>query len=235
MGVPEKRRDPLRSWIRIVRARPRLFLAVLLGLAIATVSPTDWRPATRALAGWDIAVAVYLVLAVRLMTGCDANHIRRRAAVQDEGRFTILVLVVGSALASLMAILAELSGANRQPAQLALAGVTILLSWAFMHTIFALHYAHEYYGEKAAGKALESTAKGSGLTFPGEETPDYWDFVYFSFVIGMTSQVSDVCVTSKSLRRIVTAHSLLSFIFNVTLFALAINLTASAIGNLVGS
>src|SRR5262249_25581427 len=147
----------------------------------------------------------------------DAHHIRRRAALQDEGRFTILVLVVGSALASLMAILAELNGANRQPLQLALAGVTILLSWTFMHTIFALHYAHEYYGEKAvdkaAGKAAEPAPKGGGLNFPNEETPDYWDFVYFSFVIGMTSQVSDVAVTSRPLRRLVAAHGVVSFIF----------------------
>jgi uncharacterized membrane protein len=225
MGVPEKRRDPLRRWIRIVRARPRLFLAVLLGLAIAALSPWDWRLATRVLAGWDIAVAVYLVFAVHLMTGCDANHIRRRAAIQDEGRFTILVLVVASALASLLAILAELSGANRQPARLALAGVTILLSWTFMHTIFALHYAHEYYGEKGA----ESGTKGGGLSFPSEETPDYWDFVYFSLVIGMTSQVSDVAVTSRALRRLVAAHGVVSFIFNVTLLALMVNIAAGAI------
>jgi uncharacterized membrane protein len=210
----------------MVRVRPRLFLAILLGLAIAAIAPESWRPATRALAGWDIAVGVYLVLAVRLMSGCDANHIRRRAAVQDEGRFTVLVLVVASALASLIAILAELSGANRQPAQLALAGVTILLSWTFMHTIFALHYAHEYYGERGAAKAAE---KGGGLGFPGEETPDYWDFVYFSFVIGMTSQVSDVAVTSRPLRRLVAAHGVVSFIFNVTLLALMVNIAAGAI------
>jgi uncharacterized membrane protein len=237
MGVAEKRRDPLRGLMRIVRARPRLFLAVLLGLAIAAIAPSGWRPATRALAGWDIALTVYLVLAFRLMTGCDANHIRRRAALQDEGRFTILVLVVGSALASLMAILAELSGANRQPSQLALAGVTILLSWTFMHTIFALHYAHEYYGEKtadkavgkAAEKAAETAPKGGGLNFPNEETPDYWDFVYFSFVIGMTSQVSDVAVTSRQLRRLVAVHGVASFIFNVTLLALMVNIAAGAI------
>jgi uncharacterized membrane protein len=221
MGVPEKRYGPLWRWVRIVRARPRLFLAILIGLVIVPLTPSDWRPATRALAGWDIAVAIYLVFAVRLMNGCDANHIRRRAAFQDEGRFTILVLVVASALASLVAILAELSGANRQPAQLALAGVTILLSWALMHTIFALHYAHEYYGEKAA--------KGGGLGFPSEETPDYWDFVYFSFVIGMTSQVSDVAVTSRPLRRLATIHGVVSFIFNVTLLALMVNIAASAI------
>jgi uncharacterized membrane protein len=240
MGVPEKR-DPLWRWIRVVRARPRLFLAILLGLAVAALTPSGWRPATRALAGWDIALFVYLAFAVRLMTGCDANHIRRRAAVQDEGRFTILVLVVLSALASLIAILAELSGANRQPAQLALAGATILLSWIFMHTIFALHYAHEYYGEKAAAKAagkagdaasekaVDKAVPGGGLSFPQEETPDYWDFMYFSFVIGMTSQVSDVAVTSRPLRRLVAAHGVVSFIFNVTLLALLVNIAAGAI------
>jgi uncharacterized membrane protein len=233
MSVPEKRRDPLWRWMRAVRARPRLVLAVLLGLAVAALAPADWRPATRALVGWDIAVGVYLALAFRLMTGCGANHIRRRAALQDEGRFTILVLVVGSALASLMAILAELAGANRQPGQLALAGVTILLSWMFMHTIFALHYAHEYYAEKSAGRAAENAAetapKGGGLNFPGEETPDYWDFVYFSFVIGMTSQVSDVAVTSRALRRLVAVHGVVSFIFNVALLALLVNIAAGAL------
>jgi uncharacterized membrane protein len=238
MGVPEKR-DPLWRWVRIVRARPRLFLAILLGVAIAALAPAGWRPATRALAGWDIALVVYLAFTVRLMTGCDASHIRRRAAVQDEGRFTILVLVVLSALASLVAILAELSGAGRQPAQLALAGATILLSWTFMHTIFALHYAHEYYGEKAAAKAAEkaagksgeTAAKGSGLVFPQEETPDYLDFMYFSFVIGMTSQVSDVAVASRPLRRLVAIHGVVSFIFNVTLLALLVNIAAGAIAS----
>jgi uncharacterized membrane protein len=221
MGVLERRRDPLQRWIRIVRARPRLFLAVVLGLAVVALSPVDWRPATRALTGWDVAIGFYLVMAFRLMAGCDVNHIRRRAALQDEGRFTILVLVVASALASLMAILAELSGGSRQPAQLALAGVTILLSWAFMHTIFALHYAHDYYGDKAA--------KTGGLSFPGEEAPDYWDFVYFSLVIGMTSQVSDVAITARPLRRLAAAHGVVSFIFNVTLLALMVNIAAGAI------
>ncbi len=221
MGAPDKRRDTLGRWIRIIRARPRLFLAILLGLVVAVLAPADWRPATRVLAGWDIAVGFYLLFAVRLMTGCDANHIRRRAALQDEGRFTILALVVASALASLIAILAELSGANRQPMQLALAIVTILLSWAFTHTIFALHYAHAYYGENAP--------KGGGLSFPGDETPDYWDFVYFSFVVGMTSQVSDVAVTSRPMRQLVAAHGVVSFIFNATLLALTVNIAASAL------
>src|SRR5215471_10960071 len=221
MSAPEKRRDPLQRWVRVVRARPRLFLAILLGLAVVTFLPADWRPATRSLVAWDIALGLYLVLTFRLMTNCDVNRIMRRAAYQDEGRITILVLVVASAMASLLAILAELGGANRQPAHLALAAVTILLSWAFTHTIFAIHYAHEYYSEKAP--------KGGGLNFPGEEAPDYWDFVYFSFVVGMTSQVSDVVVTARPLRRLVAAHGAVSFIFNATLLALTVNMAASAI------
>ena len=221
MTSPERSLDPLRRWVRVVRARPRLFLAILLGLALLPLLPGEWRLATRSLVAWDIALGLYLMLAFRLMTNCDVNRIKRRAAHQDEGRITILVLVVASTLASLLAILAELGGANRQPAHLALAAVTILLSWASTHTIFAIHYAHEYYGEKAP--------KGGGLNFPGEETPDYWDFVYFSFVVGMTSQVSDVTVTSRALRRIVAAHGAVSFIFNATLLALTVNIAASAI------
>src|SRR5215831_17729058 len=221
MSAPEKRRDPLQRWVRVVRARPRLFLAILLGLAVVTFLPADWRPATRSLVAWDIALGLYLVLTFRLMTNCDVNRIRRRAARQDEGRVTILVLVVASAMASLLAILAELGGANREPAHLALAAITILLSWAFTHTIFAIHYAHAYYDEKAH--------KGGGLKFPGDEPPDYWDFMYFSFVVGMTSQVSDVAVTSRAFRRLVAAHGVASFIFNATLLALTVNIAAGAI------
>jgi uncharacterized membrane protein len=97
--------------------------------------------------------------------------------------------------------------------------MTIALSWAFIHTIFALHYAHEFYAQ----------TRGGGLAFPGEGEPDYWDFLYFSLVIGMTSQVSDVAVTAKPMRRIVAAHGVVSFVFNTTLLALAVNIAASAL------
>lgn len=217
MTMPEK----MQRWVRVVRARPRLFLAILLGVVLLALLPAEWRLATRSLVAWDIALGLYLALGFRLMMNCDVNRIKRRAAHQDEGRVTILVLVVAAALASLLAILAELGGANRQPAHLALAAVTILLSWAFTHTIFAIHYAHEYYSEKGH--------KGGGLSFPGDEPPDYWDFVYFSFVVGMTSQVSDVAVTSRALRRLVAAHGAVSFIFNATLLALTVNIAAGAI------
>ncbi len=213
--------------MRIVRARPRLFSSGAVGVAViaALAALTDWRVVTRVLAGWDIGVALYLALVVEMMIRADVHGIRRRAVLEDEGQATILVLTVAAGLASLAAIFAELgasagSGAGRQPLQLVLAALTILLSWAFIHTIFALHYAHEFYDESAGG----------GMAFPGGDAePDYWDFVYFSFVIGMTSQVSDVGVTSKGIRRTVAAHGVVSFVFNAALLALTVNLAASAI------
>jgi uncharacterized membrane protein len=125
---------------------------------------------------------------------------------------------------SLAALFIELgtsgTGGSRQPGALILAIITIVLSWAFIHTMFALHYAHEFYDE----------SDGRGLTFPGgEDEPDYWDFVYFALVVGMTSQVSDVGVTSKVIRRTVAAHGVVSFFFNVALLALMVNIAASAI------
>jgi uncharacterized membrane protein len=206
--------------LRIVRGRPRLFLSLAVGVVVAGVLAvgTDWRLATRLLVAWDIYVGLYLALATHLMSQADTGRIRQRAAREDEGQFAILVLTVAAALASLAAIFAEL-GAGRRPLTIVLAAGTILLSWAFIHTIFALHYCHEFYDEMAGG----------GLAFPGgEATPDYWDFVYFSFVIGMTSQVSDVGVTSRRIRRTVAAHGVVSFVFNVALLALSINIAASA-------
>jgi len=212
------------AWpLRVVRGRPRLFGSLLVGLVVALVLAvaTGWRPATRLLIAWDVCLALYLILATHLMTSSTIEHIRQRAAVEDEGQVTILVLTVVAALASLAAIFAELgAGPGRRPAHIALAGGTILLSWAFIHTIFALHYAHEFYDEDIGG----------GLAFPGGEAePDYWDFVYFSFVIGMTSQVSDVGITNRQIRRTAAAHGVVSFVFNATLLALTVNIAASAI------
>jgi len=213
------RRRRLPKILRVIRARPRLFLSVLLGVVLSLLLPADWRPATRVLVGWDAGVALYLIGAFALLMRADVARIRRRAAILDEGRFAILVLVVGAAVASLGAILAQL-GAGRASSNLALAMLTILLSWTLVHVIFALHYAHEFYAAKP---------RGGGLTFPGGEEPDYWDFLYFSLVIGMTSQVSDVAVTGRTIRRTVAAHGVVSFLFNAALIALTVNIAASAL------
>lgn len=215
--------------LRIARARPQLVISAAVGIVVTAVLPalTDWRLAPCVLGGWDIATAVYLALAFHMMARSDVHGIRQRAARQDEGQFAILVLIVAAALASLAAIFALLGTsagphAGRQPLHLVLATLTIVLSWAFIHTIFALHYAHEFYDENGG--------RGGGLAFPGSgDAPDYWDFVYFAFVIGMTSQVSDVGVTSRRIRRTVAAHGVVSFVFNVALLALAVNIAASGL------
>jgi uncharacterized membrane protein len=159
--------------IRIVRTRPRLFISVMVGLLVfLAVLLTDWRLPTRILIAWDVCIGLYLVLAFHLTARADVHHIRRRARLQDEGQTMLLVLTAVAALASLGAIIALLGtagGTTRSPIQLVFATVTIVLSWAFTHTMFALHYAHEFYDENGG--------KGGGMQFPGDDPePDYWDF-----------------------------------------------------------
>ena len=207
-----------------MRSRPRLFIAVLIGIVVAGALRGMPSRALRQRKRWGVTVLIYLVAAYQLViTGTDTS-LRHRAEIEDEGRIGVLVLTVAAALASLGAIVILLVSSHaglRGPWRLGLATVTILLSWAFIHTIFAFHYAHEYYGVRGS--------KTTWLKFPNDAVPDYWDFVYFSFVIGMTSQVSDVAVTSKAIRRTVAAHGIVSFLFNAALLALTVNIAASAI------
>lgn len=205
--------------LRIIYARPRLFVSIAIGLASPLFLPTSWRLATRLLVAWDISIALYVAFAFATVISCGTEQIRRQAAIQDDGRFLILALTAIAAFASIAAIVLELGIKPQQAPQLVLAVVTIVLSWAAIHTTFALHYAHEYY----------RNAKPSGLNFPGGGDPDYWDFVYFSFVIGMTAQTSDVGITEKTMRRTAIAHGFASFIFNTALLALMVNIAASAI------
>ena len=209
--------------IRIIRSRPRLFIAGAIAVVVAVVAPGEWMT-TKTLIGWDVGVLFYILAVTQLLAMGGIDYLRRRAATEDEGRFGILILTAAAALTSLGAIvllLANTRHGEREPMLLALAIVTILMSWAFIHVIFAVHYANEYYAEQRR--------KVVGMVFPKEDAPDYWDFLYFSFVIGMTSQVSDVAVASKSVRRLVLAHGIVSFLFNVTLLALVVNIAAGII------
>jgi uncharacterized membrane protein len=214
--------------VRLARLHARLLISIAVGMAVILgLSVTDWSMPTKLLFGWDTGVVLYLVLVYQLMVTCGIGEIRRRAAEDDEGALALLVLTGISGLAIMGAIIAELgiakiSGQPRSGYGVAIAMVTIFVSWAFVHTIFALHYAHEYYGERG------DHAIG-GLTFPGRQPPDYWDFLYFSLVIAMTSQVSDVVITSKVIRRIVTVHGALAFFFNVAVFALTVNIVSNLI------
>jgi uncharacterized membrane protein len=208
--------------VRVVYARPRIFISIAIGIVAFFLLPGGLRLVTRLLIGWDIFASLYLVLAYIMILRCDLAHIRRNAVLQDDGRFLILLMTALGAFASIAAIVFELGASHRSAPQLALATVTIALSWATVHTIFALHYAHDYY----------RGAKPGGLQFPSgdqHDHADYWDFVYFSFVIGMTAQVSDVGITDKTIRRTATAHGIISFVFNTALLALMVNIAASAI------
>jgi uncharacterized membrane protein len=206
---------------RVVYARPRMFFSILIGFVAFFFLPGSLRLVTRLLICWDIFITLYLTLVYTMVVRSGLAHIKRNAALQDDGRFLILMVTALGAFASIAAIVFELGASHRSVPELALATVTIALSWAAVHTIFALHYAHDYY-----------RGKPGGLQFPSgdqHDHADYWDFVYFSFVIGMTAQVSDVGITDKTIRRTATAHGIISFVFNTALVALMVNIAASAI------
>jgi uncharacterized membrane protein len=209
--------------VRVGMAHKRLFISAALGLITILALPATLI--TRMLIGWDVGVLIYLVAAAVMMTQCSAaSAMQSNAAAQDEGGFAILILTAAAGLASLIAIFAELADIARTDPHygiyITLAIGTVVLSWTFIHTIFALHYAHQFY----------STGEHkNGLRFPGDAKPDYWDFIYFSFVVGMTFQVSDVAVMHKMVRRTVVAHGALSFFFTTAVVAMAVNIAAGII------
>jgi uncharacterized membrane protein len=208
--------------VRVVYGRPRTFISIAVGIVAFFLLPGSLWLVTRLLIGWDIFVALYVLLVYTMMLRSGQAHIRRNAILQDDGRFLILLMTALGAFASIAAIVFALGASHHGKMELALATVTVALSWAAVHTAFALHYAHDFY----------RGAKPGGLQFPSgdqHEHPDYWDFVYFSFVIGMTAQVSDVGVTDKTIRRTAIVHGIISFIYNTALVALMVNIAASAI------
>lgn len=214
-----------------VHSHPRLFGAAAAAIILYFLLSGWVGAATRLLIAFDSGAVVFLTAVWVMMASATPDGMRRRAELEDEGRYTVLILSVVAAIAILLTIVFELHGLKDSPPtraglRVALAAGTILLSWFFMNTIFALHYAHGYYGD--ADPSADYKAIG-GLLFPGRPAPDYWDFIYFSFVVGMTFQVSDVQIESHSLRRGVLFHGVLAFFFNVTIMALTINIIAGLI------
>jgi uncharacterized membrane protein len=207
--------------------RPRLLIAIIAGIAVTLLVPRQLAVALRAVIGWDFGIVLYLALILRMAATATPKSMHRRAEFEDATRWVFLGLMAGAAWFSMFAVLGILhqaarnAGGNGLPVELTvLAGATILLSWIFAHTTFAVHYAHDYYADRAA-------TRPPGLLFPGHEVdPDYWDFIYFSFVIGMTAQVADVQIATRFWRRLVLAHGVLAFLFNTVILALCINLLA---------
>jgi len=218
-----------RTLLHQIRVRPRLATSAAVVAAALLFLPGSLSGPTRALVAWDAGTGLYLVLAWAMMlrASVDAEKMRWRSRLQDDGAAVVLGLSVAAAVASLAAIVLELVGvknysARAQTLHLALAGLTILCSWCFVHTAFALHYAHEFYADRGhEGRPC--------LEFPGGRPPDYLDFMYFSFVIGTTSQTADVSISSRSLRRLALLHGVIAFFFNTTLLAVTINIAAGLI------
>lgn len=219
--------EPLAFTWRVIHGRPRLFIGFLCGLAAAPLLPSTLSRTTRSILAWDIGVLVYLVLAALLFETERLSRMAEDAAAQEEGEWTIFWLTVGAITFSFIAIVKEFAAISKDlpPVQrnlhVALVAATLFVSWLMTHTTFAFRYAHEYY-------AVEHGAHGisGGLEFPGEKRPDYLDFMYFSLVLGMTFQVSDVQITARKFRRMATVHGLLSFLFNTIILALTVNIAA---------
>ena len=218
---------PFRTLLHQIRVRPRLALSAGVVATALVLLPPSLSGPTRALVAWDTGTGLYLALAWAMMLRGSVEKMRWRARLQDDGAAVVLGLTVAAAVASLAAIVLELVGVKNyspraQTLHLALAGVTILCSWCFVHTAFALHYAHEFYADRGH-------EGHPGLEFPGARQPDYLDFLYFSFVIGTTSQTADVSISSRDLRRLALLHGVIAFFFNTTLLALTINIAAGLI------
>ena len=217
------------SWAIRLSAQRRLAIVVALGVAVYSIGPTVVPIANRLLVTWIAASLTYLVLYWLTILHADADLTRRRAAAYDQAAYVIFLLVTNAACASIVAIgfvMGDVKSLDFWPKALhvALSIAALLLSWMLIQTVFAFHYARRYY---APASVREGPA--AGLNFPGVEEPAYFDFAYYSFVLGMTSQVSDVSVTTAQMRRTTLAHSILSFVFNIAVLAMSINVIGGVI------
>lgn len=201
-----------------LRQRPTLLLALaalLATLAIAVVfAGLPLRPAL--LVGWCVGAVTHAVLLLHALVVSSPERLRSHAALLEESRGTVLAATLGAALAALIGVVGELGGGPRAAYSAPLGIATIALSWAYLHTLFAGQYSHAYWLD------------GGGIEFPGSKQPDWAEFLYFSFTIGMTAQVSDVTTTSPTMRRLVLTHALAAFVFNAAILGLAVNVLAGS-------
>jgi uncharacterized membrane protein len=228
-ATAEYKRLPL---LARVSAGMRLAAAIAAGVvvALATQLWIDERHIC-VLAAWDVAVIVYLAHAWVIVFCLDARETRARVQNQDQSAVVVFLIVVTAAWASLLAIVWGLQQTERLESHarllpLGLAVIALAGSWLLIQTVFAFHYARAYYRPTPG-----SDDHARGLRFPGSNDPDYMDFLYYACVIGMTSQVADVAVISRHMRRLTLLHGVASFGFNLVILALAVNLVAGAIGS----
>ena len=211
---------------KLVRYHPRFWISVIAGAAIFFVLPSHWSVLSRVLVCWNCGVALFLILIFAWMTRLTAIQICSRYIEEDQSGPVILVVVTVAALLSLVAIveplatLKQTAGAERI-AHFTLAALTLVNSWILVPTMFTTHYADRFYSAKENERPLH---------FPQTPMPVFWDFAYFSFTIAAACQTADVSTTQSSIRKVVIAHSVVSFLFNASILGFAINVTAGLIG-----
>ena len=224
MGIPSPT-----SWIVRFGAMRRLTAALGVAAASYLAQPDSISWHTRLVACWDLGTLTYLGLAWALIARADADVTRDHATSEDQSGIFIFLFVIGAACASIVAIGFVVGTIRGLPFwartwHLALTVAALVSSWLLIQTVFAFRYAHRYY----TGPHGEPSP-AAPLVFPGGREPDYLDFAYCAFVVGMTSQVSDVAVASRSMRHLTLIHGILAFVFNIAVLALSINIIASVI------
>ena len=216
-------------WSVRLGATSRLVLVVVASCVLYLVEPYSLSRRTSALLSWNAGAFGYLALAWITIARADASMTKVRARLYDQSGFIIFLLVVTAACASVVAIGFVVGDIKTLPfwtkaGHLSLSVTALVLAWLLIHTLFAFHYAREFYAVEANGDGFVG-----GLAFPGGNPPDYFDFAYYAFVVGMTSQVSDVAVISRHMRRETLIHGILSFMFNVAIFAMSVNIISGAL------
>jgi len=219
------------SWLRRfpLDSHHRFIVGAIAGLAAFLCFGHRANVATRILFAWDFFAAVVVAQAWTVIASHDPYEVRRNTRLQDASSRALFAFVVSAAVVSLFAVAWMLQSARNvhgggKIVHLGLGLSTVAISWILIHTLFCLRYAHVYYrGAKTAPREQVE----AGLIFPGKLEPDFLDFAYFSFVVGMTCQVSDVQVATRPLRRIALVHGLISFLFNTAILAMLINTVAN--------
>jgi uncharacterized membrane protein len=219
----------LDRWLVRLNALHRVGIAVVVSATVCFALRHRVQATTQWISTWDVFACCVLILAWAAIVRTPQQQMRGKAQAQDVSSKLIFVFVVLAACAGLFAVgvLFYTNRAGHQPhlvGHLLLSLVAVVASWSVVHTVFSLRYAHKFYGDHDDPSRREHAG---GLEFPGEPRPDYLDFAYFAFVIGMTFQVSDVQITSRALRRLVLVHGVLSFVFNTVILALTINTLSS--------
>jgi uncharacterized membrane protein len=223
MNSPTTAKGWFNRQLRHFWVRPRWSVAIAIFVVLTAVLASFGLDfAVAFLLGFDISALVFLGAMAHMFAYSSMAKMRMRSRMQDPGRWGVLWISVGLSVVVLVALGLELHSAMAGGVVgVVVAAASLLLSWLFMSTIFAQHYAHLFYGNK--------DITSDELIFPGTTEPDYWDFLYFAVVVGMTFQVSDVQVADRNLRRTVLVQSVISFFFNVIIIAISVNVVAGKV------